>query len=49
MVIGERLRELREERKFSQGEIENERVCCVVTFPVSRMATRFRRLKRWKS
>jgi len=38
MIIGDRLRALREEKKLSQGDIEKRTGLLVVTFPASRMA-----------
>jgi transcriptional regulator with XRE-family HTH domain len=41
MVIGDRLRELREMTKRSQGDIEKRTGCSAAIFPESRTATRF--------
>jgi transcriptional regulator with XRE-family HTH domain len=42
MIIGERLRALREEKKLSQGDVEKKPDCSVATSPVSKTAIRFR-------
>ena len=41
MIIGERLRALREEKKFSQGEVESERDCFAATSLGSSTDTQF--------
>jgi hypothetical protein len=42
MIIGDRIRAMREEKKLSLGDIEKRTVCSVATFPVLKMATPFR-------
>jgi len=49
MIIGDRLRALREEKKLSQGDIESVVAYFVATFRGSRMAILFPQLKPWRS
>jgi len=49
MVISDRLRQLREEKKLSQGDIEKEPGCCVATFRALKMATPSLRSRRWRN
>ncbi len=46
MIIGDRLRALREEKKLSQGDIEKRTGLLRATSPASRMATPFRPSRR---
>jgi len=48
MIIGDRLREMREEKKLSQGDIEKRPACFAATSPASRMGIPFPPLKRWR-
>jgi transcriptional regulator with XRE-family HTH domain len=50
MIIGDRLREMREEKKLSQGDIENALASCVLTFLAWKTVTPsqpYKRLRRW--
>ena len=49
MLIGDRLKALREQRNMSQGTIEERTVFFVSTFPAWRTATPFPDLKRLKN
>jgi len=49
MIVGERLRALREERNFSQGEIEKRTGLLVATFHGWKTGTPFQPLKRSKN
>ena len=49
MIIGERLRAMREEKQLSQGDIENAPACSGATSRASRTATPFQRSKHSKS
>jgi transcriptional regulator with XRE-family HTH domain len=48
MIIGDRLRALREEKKLSQGDIEKRTACFAATSPALKTATPFRPSKRWR-
>jgi len=49
VIIGDRLREMREEKKLSQGTLKSGPACCDVTFLGSKMDTRSRPSKHWKN
>jgi hypothetical protein len=49
VIIGDRLRELREEKNLSQGDIEKRTGCSGVTSPALKMVIRFLPLKPWRS
>jgi transcriptional regulator with XRE-family HTH domain len=49
MVIGERLKDLREQKKLSQATSKNARVCFAVTFHGLKMGTQFHPWKLWRS
>jgi hypothetical protein len=48
MVIGERLKILRQQKNMPQGEIEQRTVCCGATFHGLKMVTRFHPWALWK-
>jgi len=49
MIIGERLREIREQKDLSQGDVEKKTGLLRFTSPAWKMDTRFQQSKPWKS